>query len=63
MNQNYYCTVEDVMRIASLKEGTAYRVIREINTELKAKGFITFRGKVPKAALFERLGIKEEVND
>lgn len=59
MNKYYY-DVNDVMSIADLKEGTAYRVMRIINEELKAKGFITFRGKVPKAALFEKLGIQEQ---
>lgn len=59
----YYFSVNDVMQITGVKEGMAYKLIREVNDELKSKGFITLRGKVPKAALFERLGIKEEVDD
>lgn len=47
------------MEISGLKQGAAYRIMREINKELKEKGAITIPGKVSKAALFDKLRIKE----
>ncbi|WP_408003670.1 hypothetical protein [Pseudoramibacter porci] len=56
---NYYCTVKDVMAITGVKESKAYNLIKQVNNELHKQGYITLRGKAPKAALFNMLGITE----
>lgn len=52
-------TVEEVAKLCNVGNGKAYQIIREINKEMKAKGFLTIRGRVNKFYLLERLGIKE----
>ncbi|HBB28309.1 MAG TPA: transcriptional regulator [Clostridiales bacterium] len=44
-SKSYY-TAEEVAQIIGTKTCTGYKVIRELNAELKAKGFITIAGKV-----------------
>ena len=46
--------VEDVQRLLGVKITKAYAVIRELNDELSAKGYLTVRGKVPEKYLLER---------
>lgn len=42
-----FYNVIDVMELLGVKEAKAYRVMQELNKELKAKGYITISGKVP----------------
>ena len=46
MQKRFY-NVIDVMELLGVKEAKAYRVMQELNKELKAKGYITISGKVP----------------
>lgn len=46
MQKRFY-NVIDVMYMLGVKEAKAYRVMQELNKELKAKGYITISGKVP----------------
>ncbi|MGL4902371.1 hypothetical protein [Cetobacterium sp.] len=39
--------VEDVVTLLSISRTKAYKIIKQLNTELESKGFITIRGKVP----------------
>lgn len=59
MKQDYFCDVHDVQDALGVGEGLAYQIIRQINDDLKANGYITIRGKVPRKALFERLYMGE----
>ena len=44
-----------------MSEGTGYKIIKQLNDELKAKGFLTFRGRVSKAYFMEKMyGMKED---
>jgi hypothetical protein len=47
---------KDVMEIANVKKDMAWKIIRELNTELKASGYI-IRGRIPATYLIKRLGI------
>ena len=60
MQENYYCGVKDVMKITGLKESKAYQIIKQINEGLQEQGFITLKGKAPRAAVFDRLGLKDQ---
>lgn len=60
-NNEYFITVNEVMEIMHVKEGQAYKMMRQCNEELNAKGFMTVRGRVPRAFFLERVGISEVV--
>ncbi|GAB2044679.1 hypothetical protein AGATL06_11760 [Agathobaculum sp. TL06] len=54
-NEKYFYTVYDVISILGVSKSTAYREIKRLNNELKAKGYITVSGKVPIKYFTERL--------
>lgn len=39
--------VEDVKQILGISESKAYKIIQQLNKELKQKGYITIAGRVP----------------
>lgn len=41
-----YATAKEVAEALGVSEGKAYGIIRELNTQLKAAGYITVQGKV-----------------
>lgn len=47
--------VRDVMEVLEVSESKAYGILRQMNDELKAEGFITISGKVPKAFFEEKI--------
>lgn len=49
-----YYTVDDIMGFLGIGQSKAYSIIRELNNELKSKGFITIAGKVPKKYFDEK---------
>lgn len=53
MTQQTY-GAKDLAALLGVSEGMAYKLIRQMNTELAQKGFITVRGRVPKAYAEER---------
>ena len=54
---NNMCDVYDVMRITKKKKTASYSIIKELNKELKAKGFYTTNGRVSERYLKERLNL------
>lgn len=46
--------VEDVKALLGVKTGKAYEIIRQLNSELEAKGYLVVRGKVSEKYLRER---------
>lgn len=47
--QDYYIKAQEAAKILELSEGKTYEIFRELNQELKAQGFITVSGRVPRA--------------
>ena len=47
--------VKDVMAVLEVSESKAYSILRELNSELKERGFITIPGKVPTAYFEEKV--------
>lgn len=41
-----FMTAGEIARDMQISEGSAYRLIRQMNEKLKEQGFITFRGRV-----------------
>ena len=54
MESKYY-KVQDVMALLECSESFAYKIMRKLNAELEAQGYITVRGKVPKTYLEKKL--------
>lgn len=54
MESKYY-KVTDVMTLLECSSSFAYKIIRQLNEELKAEGYITVRGKVPKGYFEKKL--------
>ena len=48
-------TAKDVAEICNISESTGYKIIKQLNEELKAKGFLVFRGRVSKAYFMEKM--------
>ena len=53
--KNRFICVEEVAQELSVSKPYAYRLIRQLNEELKAKGFITISGRVNRQYFYERL--------
>ena len=50
--------VNDVMEMLSIGSAKAYKVIAQLNAELKAEGYLTVNGRVPVIKFRERLYLK-----
>lgn len=64
MNQisltNELLKVEDVTKICNISKCKAYKLMKQINEELQAEGFITIKGRVNKMRLLKKLGILDQ---
>lgn len=49
MKTNYMMTADDVAKELGVSKGQAYKVIRQLNGELKEEGYLVVSGKVPRA--------------
>ena len=54
MSSDKYIQVKEVMEILHISDSKAYAIIRQLNNELKKKGFITVAGRVPRKYFNER---------
>lgn len=46
---NYMMYAEDISQELGISKGYAYKIIKELNQELKEAGFIVISGRVPRA--------------
>ena len=58
-----FLTVEEVSAICKVKQKKAYNIMKEINDEMKKKGYIVIRGRVNRKFFNEKLGISEKSTD
>lgn len=49
-----YVTAKEVAEVLGISEGKAYEIIRQLNRELKQRGYITIAGKVSRAFFHEK---------
>lgn len=47
--KNYMMYAEDISKELGISKGYAYKIIKELNRELKESGFIVISGRVPRA--------------
>lgn len=50
-----FLEVGDVMQILGISRSAAYKLMRQINSELERKGYIVIRGKVSRKYFEERI--------
>lgn len=55
-----FLTAEEVGEIMGYSASHSYSIIRELNSELKAKGYIIRNGRIPRKYFFERVGLDPE---
>ena len=53
--ENRFIRADDVAQELNVSKPYAYKIIRKLNEELKAKGFITIAGRVNRRYFYERL--------
>ena len=53
--ENRFIRAEDVAQELNVSKSYAYKLIRQLNEELKAKGFITIAGRVSPQYFYKRL--------
>ena len=46
---------KEIAEMCQISESKAYTIIKQLNEELKEKGFIVFRGRVSKAYFMEKM--------
>ncbi len=51
-----YIDAKELKDLLNISISKAYGIIRDVNTELKEKGYMTVQGKAPRKYLFERIG-------
>ncbi len=54
MNEPTFVRAAEVMEMLRIGKSAAYKVIKTLNEELKAQGYITFTGRVPRAYVIKR---------
>ncbi|MBZ4655611.1 MAG: hypothetical protein PWP75_1102 [Caldanaerobacter sp.] len=52
-----FLTAEEVAEILGVSLSTAYRIIKRLNEELKAQGFITVAGKISKRYFEQKVAL------
>lgn len=48
MKQEYWMKAEEIATEMGVSKGHAYKLIRELNAELKQSGFVVVAGRIPR---------------
>ena len=54
MNEKLYYNTADIVAMLGISMGKSYKILREMNSELSSKGFLTIAGKIPVAYFKEK---------
>jgi hypothetical protein len=54
MEQGVFITAKEVAELLGISKSKAYTIVRELNEELSAKGFITVAGRVSRKFFEEK---------
>ena len=55
-----YLSAADVGQIMNYSTSHSYAIIKQLNAELKAKGYIIRSGQIPRKYFMERVGLEDE---
>jgi transcriptional antiterminator len=58
MDEKDFLKAQDIMELMPVSRSTAYRLIKEIQTELKDQGLIVISGIVPRRYFLKRMGVQ-----
>lgn len=59
--ENKFIRADEVARELSVSKPYVYKLIKRLNEELKAQGFITIAGRINRQYFYERLyGVRKE---
>ncbi len=47
MNEKLYYNAADIAEMLGISIGKSYKILREMNSDLASKGFLTIAGKIP----------------
>lgn len=63
MSDNLFLTAPEVAKTLGISVAFAYKIMRDLNEELKAKGFIVVSGRVNRQYFLERTcyGVSEPI--
>jgi hypothetical protein len=53
---------EEVAEVMDLSVSHSYVIIRKLNAELAAKGYLTRTGRIPRKYFYERTGLDPELS-
>lgn len=53
--KEYFLEAKDVSELLNIAVSTAYKVMQDLNDELKRDGYITISGKVSKKYFYKRM--------
>lgn len=59
-SESRFFTANDIMQQLQVSSSKAYSVIRKLNAELEAKGYLTVSGRISKAYFFKRYHADED---
>lgn len=62
-SQGMFVRVDTIMSDLQVSKPLAYRLMKEMNDELKTKGYLTVSGRVPRAYYYERFFGLGKAND
>lgn len=54
MKQCLYYTANEIAEMLGVSRAKAYKLVKELNEELAAKGYIVIAGKIPRKYLADR---------
>lgn len=47
MEEKIYYTAKEIAEMLGVSQGKAYKILREMNAQLRNKGYLTIPGKIP----------------
>ena len=63
MPQPKILRAKDVAEELKISESTAYKLIKQLNKELSAKGYITFAGRVSSKYFYEKISKRKRYSN
>ncbi|MCD7747116.1 MAG: helix-turn-helix domain-containing protein [Firmicutes bacterium] len=63
MNNKTFITTDDVAEILGVSKSYAYKIVRKLNAELAAKGYLTVAGRVNRKYFMEKACYGENILD
>lgn len=61
-NRSLFLTALELSEVLGISKPYAYRIIRQLNEELRKQGYLTIRGKINRKYFYERFFGKEDMD-